>query len=232
MRIHIIQHVAFEGPGAIADWARERGYSVAVTEQFRRGKLPAVGDFDFLVIMGGPMSANDGAKFAWLAEERQLITDALREEKAILGVCLGAQLLAQALGASVYPSREKEIGWFPVRLTLQAERNRLFSGLPRSMTVLHWHGETFDLPQGAVLLAESALCRNQAFELDGRVLGLQFHLEVQPQGLERLVENSLEDPTRGRAVQTAPEIRSSAHLSQTLRPTLYTILDRLAAAAS
>ena len=232
MRIHIIQHVAFEGPGAIAEWARERGHSISVTEQFGRGKLPAVDDFDFLVIMGGPMSAIDDAKFNWLAEEKQLIAESLREEKAILGVCLGAQLLAQALGAQVYPNREKEIGWFPVRLTLAAERSRLFSGLPARMTVLHWHGETFDLPQGAVLLAESDLCRNQAFEIDGRVLGLQFHLEVQPQGLERLIENSAADLSRGPTVQTAEDMRASIDLAQTLRPALYTILDRLAAAVS
>jgi GMP synthase-like glutamine amidotransferase len=232
MRIHIIQHVAFEGPGAIAEWARERGHSISVTEQFGRGKLPAVDDFDFLVIMGGPMSANDDTKFNWLAAEKQLIAEALREEKAILGVCLGAQLLAQVLGAQVYLNREKEIGWFPVRLTLAAERSRLFSGLPARMTVLHWHSETFDLPQGAVLLAESDLCRNQAFETDGRVLGLQFHLEVQPQGLERLIENSAADLARGPAVQTAADMRASMGLDRTLQPALYTILDRLAAAAS
>jgi GMP synthase-like glutamine amidotransferase len=232
MRLHIIQHVAFEGPGAIAEWARERGHSISVTEQFGRGKLPAVDDFDFLVIMGGPMSATDDAKFNWLAAEKQLIAEALREEKAILGVCLGAQLLAQVLGAQVYPNREKEIGWFPVRLTLAAERSRLFSGLPARMTVLHWHGETFDLPQGAVLLAESDLCRNQAFEVDDKVLGLQFHLEVQPQGLERLIENSAGDLSRGPTVQTAEDMRASMGLAQTLRPALYAILDRLAAAVS
>lgn len=231
MQIQIIQHVEFEGPGAIADWARERGHSISVTKQFKGEKLPAVDDFDFMVIMGGPMSVNDEEQFKWLAEEKQLIAEALREEKVILGICLGAQLLAQVMGASIYPSRAKEIGWFPVRLTLQAARSRLFSGLPSTMTVLHWHGETFDMPQGAVLLAETPLCRNQAFELEGRVLGLQFHLELQPQGLERLIEHSAGDLTRGRAVQTASEIRASAHLAQQLRPTLYTILDRLALAA-
>ena len=99
MRLHVIQHVAFEGPGAIAEWARERGYSFSITEQFNRGKLPEVDDFDLLVIMGGPMSANDDAQFEWLAAEKQLIAEALREEKAILGICLGHQLLALATGA-------------------------------------------------------------------------------------------------------------------------------------
>jgi GMP synthase-like glutamine amidotransferase len=232
MRIHIIQHVAFEGPGAITEWAQERGHSVAVTEQFNGGRLPTVDGFDFLVVMGGPMSANDDAQLAWLAGEKQLIAEAVRRQKAILGVCLGAQLVARVLGARVYRNREKEIGWFPVRLVPEAAGSRLFAGLPGEMTVLHWHGETFDLPKGAVNLAESRLCGNQAFELEGRVLGLQFHLEVLPEGLEELIENSAADLEPGPAVQTADEMRVSVHLSQTLRTVLYAILDRLAEAAS
>ncbi len=230
MRVHIIQHVVFEGPGAIAEWARERGHSIVITELFNGGQLPSLDDFDSLVVMGGPMSANDDARFAWLAAEKQLIADALRGQKAILGVCLGAQLLAQVLGARVYRNREKEIGWFPVQTSPEAAASKLFCGLPQRMTVLHWHGETFDLPPGAIHLAESDLCRNQAFEIDGRVLGLQFHLEVLPQGLEKLIENSAADLVPGPAVQSADEIRASAHLAQTLRPLLWTILDRMAGA--
>ncbi len=232
MRLHVIQHVPFEGPAAIREWARERGHLVTLTEQARGGRLPAVDDFDFLVVMGGPMSANDDARFAWFDEEKKLIAEALRRQKTILGVCLGAQLVAQALGARVYRNREKEIGWFPVRLTPEAGASKLFTGLPATMTVLHWHGETFDLPQGAVRLAESDFCRNQAFELDGRVLGLQFHLEVLPEGLEDLIQNSAADLDRGPAIQTSGTMRASAGLSRTLQPALYTILDRMADAAS
>ena len=233
MRIHIIQHVAFEGPGAIAGWALERGHSITVTEQFRGGKLPPADALDFLVIMGGPMGANDDAQFAWMAAQKRLIAEALRKGKAILGVCLGSQLLAQVMGARVYRNREREIGWFPVRLTAEATASRLFSGLPPEMTALHWHGDTFDLPQGAARLAESDLCRNQAFELDGRALGLQFHLEVQPEGLERLIANSASDlAVPGPAVQTADQMRAAAHCAQALRPVLDTILDRLAGAAA
>ncbi|MGA8185914.1 MAG: type 1 glutamine amidotransferase [Terriglobia bacterium] len=232
MRIHIIQHVAFEGPGAIAEWALERGHSKTLTRQSSGEKLPAVDTFDFLVVMGGPMSANDDSRFAWLTTEKRLIADAVHGRKAVLGICLGAQLVAQVLGARVYRNREKEIGWFPVRLTPEAAASGLFGGLPAEMTVLHWHGETFDLPEGAVRLAESVVCRNQAFELEGRVLGLQFHLEVLPQGLEDLIQHSGADLVRGPAIQTGGAMRASGHLAQALRPVLDTILDRLAAAAS
>jgi len=232
MRIHIIQHVVFEGPGAIAEWALERGHPTTLTRQSSGEKLPTVDDFDFLVVLGGPMSANDDSRFAWLTAEKQLIADAVRQQKAVLGVCLGAQLVAQVLGARVYRNREKEIGWFPVRLTPEAAASGLFGGLPAEMTVLHWHGETFDLPQGAVRLAESVVCRNQAFEIGGKVLGLQYHLEVLPEGLEDLIQHSAADLERGPAIQTGGEMRASSHLAQALRPALYTILDRLAAAAS
>jgi len=231
MRIHIIQHVAFEGPGAIREWARERGHLITVTDQSRGGPLPALDTFDFLVVMGGPMSANDDSRFAWLASEKQLIAEAVRGPKAVLGICLGAQLLAQVMGARVYRNREKEIGWFPVRLTPEAVGGGLFAGLPAEMTVLHWHGETFDLPPGAVLLAESDVCRNQAFAIGRRVLGLQFHMEVQPQGLEDLIQNSAGDLERGPAVQTRGALRGSGRLAQTLRPSLDAILDRMAEAA-
>ena len=227
MRVHIIQHVAFEGPGAIGDWARERGHVVTITKQWLGAALPKATDFDFLVIMGGPMSANDEARLAWLAPEKELIREALKEQKAILGVCLGAQLLASVLGARVYRNQHKEIGWFPIRLTPEA-RESLLDGLPEMMKVLHWHGETFDLPEGSIRLAESDACRNQAFEFGGRALGLQFHLEVEPEGLGKLIENSGGDIGSGPYVQSAGEMRTAAELSLALRPSLYRVLDRMA----
>jgi len=229
MRVHVIQHVAFEGPGAIGEWARERGHAVATTGQWSGAALPKSADFDFLVIMGGPMSANDDAQFPWLAPEKKLIAEALEAPKAILGVCLGAQLLASVLGARVYKNQDKEIGWFPVRLTPEACASAL-RDLPRTLTVLHWHGETFDLPEGAVRLASSEACLNQAFEFQGRALGLQFHLEVGPEGLKKLIENSAGDINPGPFVQSAGEMLAAAEdLSQGLRPALYRVLDRMAA---
>ncbi len=230
MRVHIIQHVPFEGPGAIGGWARERGHATTLTEQWTGAGLPGPDDFNFLVIMGGPMSANDEAEFGWLGPEKKLIARTLRAQKPILGVCLGAQLLAAVLGARIFRNREKEIGWFPVTLTPEACTSAL-RGLPATLTVLHWHGETFDLPAGAAHLAQSEACRNQAFELDGRALGLQFHLEVEPAGLARLIENSAGDIDSGAFVQSASRMQALAGASQALRPLVYGILDRLAATA-
>jgi len=228
MRVHVIQHVAFEGPGAIGEWARERGHAVTFSEQWRGPALLKPDDFDFLVIMGGPMSANDDAQFPWLASEKKLIGEALEAQKAILGVCLGAQLLANVLGARVYKSPQKEIGWFPVRLTPEAHGSFL-NGLPETLTVLHWHGETFDLPQGAARLAENDACRNQAFEFGGKALGLQFHLEVTPEGLQRLIENCAGEIDSSPLVQSAAEMLAGAgEFSRKLRPRLYRMLDRLA----
>jgi len=229
MRLHIIQHVAFEGPGAIQDWARERGHTITTSEQWSGAPLPKPGDFDFLVIMGGPMSANDDAQYPWLAPEKKLFREALEAHKAILGVCLGAQLLASVLGARVYKNPQKEIGWFPVLLTPEA-RASVLSGLPETLTVLHWHGETFDLPEGAVRLASSAACVNQAFEFGGRALGLQFHLEVLPEGLAKLIENSAGDLDSGPFVQSAAGMLAAAEPSERLRTALDRLLDRLAAA--
>ena len=228
MRIHAIQHVPFESAGAIFDWAQERSHSFAVSEQFSGAQLPHLEEFDLLVIMGGPMSANDDLKLPWLAPEKKLIEEALGAQKMILGICLGAQLIASVLGSRVYNNRHKEIGWFPVRKAPEAHESKLLSGLPESVTVLHWHGETFDLPPGAIRLAENDACRNQAFEFDGRALGLQFHLEVPRSGLEKLIQNCRADIDGGPFVQSADEMLANAHLSHMLQPLLYSTLDRMA----
>lgn len=124
------------------------------------------------------MSVND--PLPYLAWEMQAIREAARREQPVLGICLGSQLIAKAMGARVYRNTEKEIGWFDIRLTATAEEDPLFGGIPPVTSVFHWHGETFDLPRGACLLASSERCRNQAFRLGDTIYGLQFHLEVTP----------------------------------------------------
>jgi GMP synthase-like glutamine amidotransferase len=178
--------------------------------------------------MGGLMSVHDERTHPWLVEEKKLIERAVKAGKRVLGVCLGAQLLAEVLGARVYRNRHKEIGWFPVQLTGQATPSSLLAGFPETFPAFHWHGETFDIPAGARHLAKSEACKNQAFECDGRVLGLQFHLEVTRASVRALIENCRADIRKGRYQQSPRQMLASRKEFDIIRPLLATTLNRLA----
>jgi GMP synthase-like glutamine amidotransferase len=190
MRVHVLQHVPFEGLGSIGACLSQRGARVTYSRFFESAALPALAGIDFIIALGGPMSVNDEERFPWLRAEKQFIAEAIASNKLVLGICLGAQLIANALGSRVYPCSGKEIGWFPVLAAPAAPDTFVF---PASMAVFHWHGETFDLPLGAVRLASSAACRNQAFQLGARVIGLQFHLETTPQSAEAMLDNCADE---------------------------------------
>jgi GMP synthase-like glutamine amidotransferase len=180
------------------------------------------------VIMGGPMSVHDEREFSWLAHEKTLIEGSLKRGKGILGICLGAQLLASVLGARVYPAREKEIGWFPVRLRAEAHDLPGMASWPDIFTPFHWHGETFDLPSGATHLAETDLCPIQAFEYAGRSVGIQFHLEVTPDGVSDLIGYCRSDlSSSGRCVQSEEEIRGTDARFSAIEPLLIALLDKM-----
>jgi GMP synthase-like glutamine amidotransferase len=187
MRAHYLQHVPFEGPGSIGPLLESAGHRVTVTKFYESTSLPHQDQLDLLIVMGGPMSVNDEERFPWLRLEKQFIKHSIKSGKAVLGICLGAQLIASALGESVYPNRRKEIGWFPVQ-GIPSEDNHIFR-FPPLIEVFHWHGETFDLPEGAVLLARSEGCENQAFQVGQKVIGLQFHLETTPESARAMVRN-------------------------------------------
>jgi GMP synthase-like glutamine amidotransferase len=209
VNLHVFQHVPFEGPGVIEPWARGRGQRIQVTRFFECEPLPPLEGVDWLVILGGPMSVHDEAIFPWLSSEKRFITEAIAGGRTILGICLGAQLVAAALGARVYPNAHKEVGWFPVRRRLEAERSKLGRALPLEIEAFHWHGETFDLPAGAIPLASSEACLNQGFVLGERVLGVQFHLETTPEAIGQLVANCPEDLTEGSFVQSPAAMLSA-----------------------
>ena len=173
-RVFALRHVPFEDLGLIRAPLEERGISIEYPDLYRLDVAQAAG----LIFMGGPMSANDDLPY--LRQELQLISQAVELQRPVLGVCLGAQLIAKALGAKVYRNAVKEIGWFDIHFTEAAAHDPLFAGVGPSETVFHWHGETFDLPAGAEWLACSEACRNQAFRAAAGVYGLQFHLEVTP----------------------------------------------------
>ena len=191
MRAHYLQHVPFEGLGSIESWLQRAGYEVTATRFYDSDELPPPADVDLVVAMGGPMSVNDEQQYPWLAAEKRFIGAAIEMGRPVLGVCLGAQLIASACGAAVYPNKVKEIGWLPIQGVepgSNAEHPATFR-FPPFLEVFHWHGETFDLPEGAVRLARSNAALNQAFQLGASVIGMQFHLDTTPDGARALVEN-------------------------------------------
>jgi len=230
MRLAVLQHVPFEGPAAIADWAASRRAPVSAVRLYAGEALPELSAFDMLAVMGGPMSVNDEAQFSWLGPELVLLREAMDSGKAVLGVCLGAQMIAKALGAKVYPAKHKEIGWFPVETT--AAQHALFDGLPAAFMAFHWHGETFGLPAGAVQLARTAAVPNQAFAVGSRVLGLQFHMEATPASVKDLLHHAGDEIGSGPFEQAPDAIRSGTSHCESLQPLLVRVLDNLTHAAA
>lgn len=207
MKLHYLQHVPFEGPANIGDWAKSQGWSLSATHLYRGDKLPAQDDFDWLVVMGGPMNIYEEDQYPWLAAEKKFIEKAIEAGKIVLGVCLGAQLIADVLGGRVVRNPHKEIGWFPVSLRPEGVESPVFTSFPPEFQALHWHGDTFSLPPGAAMLAQSEACPAQAFSYNGgRVLALQFHLESSPESVRLLVQNCSDELVDGQYIQKAEAI--------------------------
>jgi GMP synthase-like glutamine amidotransferase len=211
VRAHYLQHVPFEGLGCIEPWLRRAGYEVTATRFYESAELPAPDDVDLVVAMGGPMSVNDEEQYPWLAAEKWFIGAAIDLGRPVLGVCLGAQLIASARGAAVYPNEVKEIGWLPIQGVepgagaAQPDPFRF----PPFLEVFHWHGETFDLPEGAVHLARSNGALNQAFQLGDSVIGMQFHLDTTPDSARALVEHCRAELVPSMYVQSEERILSA-----------------------
>jgi GMP synthase-like glutamine amidotransferase len=205
MRVHWLQHADFEDPGSILPWLSAHGHPARGNRLHAGDPLPALEDFDTLIVMGGPMNIHEHERHPWLVAEKALIRAAIDAGKRVLGICLGAQLIADQLGGPVTRNDETEIGWFPVTLTREGRTTPLFAGWPETFTTFHWHGDTYALPPGAECLASSAACAQQAFAWDGgRVLGLQFHPEVTADSVREWFRH--EAPKPARYVQRPDEI--------------------------
>lgn len=205
LKIHYLQHVAFEGLGCIAVWASQHGAILSSTEFYRDDYLlPSPDDFDWLIIMGGPMGVYDHAEHPWLLPEKELIKQAIVAGKKVLGICLGAQLIATVLGARVWQNHCKEMGWFDINY---------MEGVPRRMkhhnavTVFHWHGDTFDIPTGAVHIASSIACHNQGFLYNNNVLALQYHMEITEESLDAMLAYGADELKPDKYIQPADVIK-------------------------
>ena len=214
MRIYSLLHESFEDTGYIRVWAENKGHSFTETCLFYGETLPSLEEYDLLVVMGGPMNIYEEEKYAWLSKEKESIKLAIDSGKKVIGICLGAQLIASVLGAGVTKNRDPEIGWFEVEKMDNCKNNIFCSRIPDRFHSLHWHGDTFDIPEGSVHLFKSTCCNNQGFLYENYVLGLQFHLEVTGDIVRNLVENCPDDIAQdSEYVQAAQEILDESHIT-------------------
>ena len=223
MNIHWVQHVEFEGLGCIEPWLEENGHSVTCSRLWAGDGFPDAGTVDGLIVMGGPMGIYDDEEYPWLAGEKRFIRETVERQTPVLGICLGAQLIADVLGAKVGPGPQKEIGFFPVRHTSEAIRN----GAVEEFTAFHWHGDTFGIPEGAVQLASSDVTPNQAFRYQKHVLALQFHLETTEQSLLSLYEHCSGEIEEAPTIQTLEEMRPFFPTLGTANGLMVRVLERL-----
>jgi GMP synthase-like glutamine amidotransferase len=227
LNIHYFQHVAFEGLGYIEKWALQKGHKLTSTKFYENYVLPRQEDFEWLIIMGGPMGVYDENKFPWLKKEKEFIKSAIEANKTVIGICLGSQLIAEVLGARVYPNAKKEIGWFPVSLTTKGKENYLLKEFPDSFTAFHWHGDTFDLPDNSVHLLESKACKHQAFLYKNNVLGLQFHLEITSDSLKEMIKNCKADLVNDTYIEDEQIILMKENETEATNKILSIILEKI-----
>lgn len=204
MRIHFIQHMSFEHPATIADWANEKSFTISYTKIFQQAFFPPIASFDMLVIMGGIMGVYEEDKYAWMKTEKEFIKKSIAEKKKVLGICLGAQFISEALGAKVFSHTKKEIGWFEVE---KVSSHKLIKKLPQTFTTFHWHGDTFTLPDNAIHLFKTNACAQQGFVYINHVAGLQFHMEINEDLLNSMAENERTELIKADYVQTETRIK-------------------------
>lgn len=218
-------HVSYEGLGCIETWIRKNNHSVSYSKLYEGSKLPELEDFDWLIVMGGPMGVYDESNFPWLKAEKKLIRQAIDSDKTVIGICLGSQLIAEVLGTKVFSNNQKEIGWFDIQQVFENRNHPILKSFIPKFPVFHWHGDTFDLPTGSIRLFESEVCTNQAFIYQENVLGLQFHFEVTAETMKEMLENGKEELVKNETIQSAEEILLQAANIEVNNQRMFSILD-------
>jgi GMP synthase-like glutamine amidotransferase len=208
-------------------WFKACGHHLSVTHLYKEEPLPEVNDIDWLIVMGGPMSVTDIATYPWLIKEKVFVQQAIDKNKIVLGICLGAQLIADVLGATISKNTHKEIGWFPIQISEDLKATSLGTVMPHKFEVFHWHGDTFSIPNNAIPLASSEACRNQGFIIDNRILGLQFHLETTPESARDLTLHCKAELNNDPYIQSAEDMLSQPERFEKINTMMETILSHL-----
>ncbi len=228
LKIHIFTHVPFEGLGCIQDWISTNNHIASFTKFYESYQLPDPDKIDWLIVMGGPMGVYDEAIHPWLTKEKIFIRQMIEKSKTVLGICLGSQIIAEVLGAKVFPNKQKEIGWFDISITEDGKTLPILSGFKNIFPIFHWHGDIFDLPEGSKRLFHSNITPNQAFLYKENVLGLQFHFEVIRESLQAMVENGMHELIESESIQSTEQILSQNFIIEANNLKMYRILDFLA----
>ena len=232
MKVQFIQHVPFETPGALEDWCQTGGHVRSCTRVYAGDSWPDPALFDLLVVLGGPMNVYESAKYPFLTAEIRFLSQVIGEDKKVLGICLGAQLLAVALGARVTAAPCKEIGWFPVNPLRLEGSPGVFDHLADPFHAFHWHGDMFLIPPGAGRIASSTACANQAFQYRQQVLGIQFHLETNQDSLENMIIHCGQELVHAPFIQDADTLRRKSTHIPAMRANLFQLLDTFTGAVN
>lgn len=227
MKVHVLMNDPMAHLGTIQQWIDEKSYELSLTRVYESTNFPNLDAFDLLIILGGSMGAYEEDQYPWLKDEKKFITKAIQQNKVILGICLGSQLIAEVIGGKVYRHIHDEIGWWDVHFTKSTQQTDLFKDLPKSLTFFQYHGDTFDLPDSAVRIATNEAAKNQGFVYKDQVVGLQFHPEFSQNQLQNIVQKYDAQMKEGRYVQHPDEYFSDHTKFLKAKKFLFTLLDRL-----
>lgn len=225
MKIHYLQHVEFEDPAGMLDYFKKKNFIVSSTKLYLGEDPPSPDSVDLLIVMGGPMGVYDEDKFPWLRDEKKFIRNAIDTGKSLIGVCLGAQLIAEALGAEVSKNRYREIGWYPVKKSPRLNNSVFDSIFPEQFDAFHWHGDTFTIPEGAIPIGSTEACENQGFVYNEKILAFQFHLETTYESTAALIRNCGDEIDGSRYVQSRDEVMSQIIKLEGINDLMNKILD-------